>query len=129
MTELLETSANFAAAPESAAAARELVGESLRQRGCAPETIDTAALLTSEVATNAVVHARTGFRLRIRVTEAVIRVEVDDEGMGAAVLTYADHDEVRGRGLYIVDALADRWGDERRPGGRHRVWFELRAQS
>lgn len=127
MTDVLESSEIFAAAPESAAAARKFVGDSLRLRGCGSDVIDTAMLLTSEVATNAVVHARTGFRLHVRVTAKVVRVEVDDEGMGAAVLTYADHDEVRGRGLFIVDSLADRWGDEHRSGGRHRVWFELQA--
>jgi anti-sigma regulatory factor (Ser/Thr protein kinase) len=128
MTDMLDASATFAAAPESAAAAREFVGAALRRRGCPSKAIDTVSLLTSEVATNAVVHARTDFQLRLRVTVKVIRVEVEDEGMGAAVLTYADQDEVRGRGLYIVDALADRWGDERRSGGRHRVWFELQVQ-
>jgi anti-sigma regulatory factor (Ser/Thr protein kinase) len=127
MTDVLESSAKFEAAPESVAAARRFVGEALQLRGCGTEVIDTAMLLTSEVTTNAVVHARTGFRLRLHATDEVVRVEVDDEGMGAAVLTYADHDEVRGRGLYIVDSLSQRWGDEHRSGGRHRVWFELQA--
>lgn len=128
MTDTLASSATFPAATESAAAARQFVKEALRRRGCAPEAIETATLLTSEVVTNAVVHARTGFRLHLHVAPKLIRVEVDDEGMGAAVLTYAGDDEVRGRGLYIVDTLADRWGDEHRPGGRHRVWFELQAR-
>jgi len=129
MTDVLDSTAKFAAAPESAAAAREFVGDALSRRGCAPDVVETTMLLTSEVATNAVVHARTDFRLHLHVKEDLIRIEVDDEGMGAAVLTYADHDDARGRGLYIVDALADRWGDEHRPGGRHRVWFELSVQS
>ncbi len=129
MTDVLDASENFAAAPESASAAREFVGDALSRRGCSPDVVETTMLLTSEVATNAVVHARTGFRIRLRVKVGLIRIEVEDEGMGAAVLTYADHDEVRGRGLYIVDALADRWGDEHRPGGRHRVWFELQVRS
>lgn len=119
------TEVAFAPAPEAAKDARRFVEAGLRDHGCTEETVEIVTLLTSEVATNAVVHARTDFLVRLKLREERVRVEVDDEGMGAAVLTYAEPDDARGRGLSIVDALADRWGDEHRPGGRHRVWFEL----
>jgi anti-sigma regulatory factor (Ser/Thr protein kinase) len=128
MTELV-ASAEFPAAPESAGEARRLVEAALRRRAWSPEDIQIALLLTSEVVTNAVVHARTGLSLRLRLAPDMVRVEVDDEGMGAAVLTVAGVDDLRGRGLQIVDSLADRWGDEHRSNGRHRVWFELRMHA
>lgn len=123
------TSASFPAVPESAGAARRFVHEALRQRDAADDDIEKALLLTSEVVTNAVVHARTEFQLSLRVTPGVIRIEVDDEGAGGELLTYAPRDAVRGRGLHIVDALAHRWGGEHRATGQHRVWFELEARS
>ena len=123
------TSASFPAVPESAGAARRFVKEALGQRDLAPDDIEKALLLTSEVVTNAVVHARTEFQLSLRVTPGVIRVDVDDEGTGGELLTHAPRDAVRGRGLHIVDALAHRWGGEHRATGQHRVWFELEARS
>ncbi len=125
MTKAVTTSATYAPAPESVGAARRFVGGVLRTRGCSDDAIEDATLLTSEIVTNAVVHARTELKLHLSVSSGTIRVEVDDQGMGATVLTYAEPDEVRGRGLSIVEALADRWGEEHRAGGRHRVWFEL----
>ncbi len=122
-------SAEFPASPQSAAAARRFVEAELRGQGWSANDIDTALLLTSEVVTNAVVHARTALVVQLELSRDRIRVDVDDQGMGVAVLGSAGVDDVGGRGLQIVDALADRWGDERRAGGRHRVWFELRTHA
>jgi anti-sigma regulatory factor (Ser/Thr protein kinase) len=127
MTEFM-TSAEFPASPGSAAAARRFVEGTLQRQGWSPSDVDTVLLLTSEVVTNAVVHARTKVLLQVRLSPDTIRVEVDDHGTGEAVLAVADVDDVRGRGLRIVDALADRWGDDR-ACGRHCVWFELRAHA
>jgi serine/threonine-protein kinase RsbW len=93
----------------------------------------TAILLTSELVTNAVVHpeqrASTPISLRIGFAEARIRIEVTDRGSGFDPVAPTPRKPDRGgRGLLLVDRLADRWGAGTR--GEHGdprfcVWFEL----
>ena len=87
---------------------------------------DTAALLTSEVVTNAVVHGDGTVMVRAHTGGGRLRVEVEDEGDGAPVERHAARDAEGGRGLALVAALADDWGVERVAGGKY-VWFELSA--
>lgn len=113
----------FPAVAPSAAGARRFVASALRRERVDADQIDLAALLTSELVTNAYLHARTESRVSVRVDD-VVHVEVFDSGAGGVALLAADVDETHGRGLQIVDALADRWGHEDGPEGS-RVWFEL----
>ena len=87
----------------------------------------TAALLTSELVTNAVRHAQLAAHERIEVTisiASVLRIEVAESGPGpAGTRLAADGDDEHGRGLLIVARLARRWGIDRDQPGR--VWFEL----
>ena len=83
-------------------------------------------LLVSEVVTNSIRHSGSedAIRLRVWTRRKGLKVEIADGGYGfdAQATSTSDHEE-GGRGLMIVDALADRWGvshDE-----RTRVWFEL----
>ena len=116
----MERSRNFDARPESVRAARRFVVSVLRETSADPEV---AELLTSELATNAVVHARTGFAVRVRTADSGVRVEiVNDEPELLASLR--DPDERGGRGLRIIESLAARWGTESDPGHKI-VWFEL----
>jgi anti-sigma regulatory factor (Ser/Thr protein kinase) len=95
--------------------------------------IPSAALLTSELATNAVLHARGRFCVEVSNTGHGIRVEVTDPSDEPVRLQppaeVADH----GRGLLVVDAVADAWGshpvaDGNGDGeGGKAVWFELDA--
>ena len=87
------------------------------------DRIDLAALLTSELVTNAFLHAGTETRVSVRVNR-VIRVDVFDGGSGGVRLEASDVDALRGRGLHIVEALADEWGHEETSDGTH-VWFEI----
>lgn len=87
---------------------------------------DTAALLTSEVVTNAVLHGDGTVMVRAHTGDGRLRVEVQDDGDGAPVLQDAARDSEGGRGLALVAALADDWGVEQVPGGKF-VWFELVA--
>jgi anti-sigma regulatory factor (Ser/Thr protein kinase) len=83
-----------------------------------------AELLTSELATNAVRHAKTDFEVRIIGQADGVRVEVlNDEPRMVAALR--EPDEESGRGLSIIDALSSSWGAQ---AGRFDkvVWFELR---
>ena len=113
----------FPADPQSVAAARRFVVEVLS--GSPPELLDAVKLMVSELATNVVGHVQTSFELTLDRTAAEIRVEVADHGGGTPVIRAAGPDDARGRGLQIVDGLADRWGvDYDRPAGKV-VWFTL----
>lgn len=83
-------------------------------RGCA----DDVLLCVSELATNALLHgvpAGRGFRVYLRYGDDVLRIEVHDSGDGWPRLREPDGES--GRGLLLVEALADKWGVlERGPG-------------
>lgn len=107
----------------SVAHARRRVGELCRPLGGEAEC-DTAALLVSELVTNAVVHGSGEVEVRAVVAGTRLRVEVCD---GSLQLPRAGHpgaDSESGRGVMLVETLADAWGAEIVPGGK-RVWFEL----
>lgn len=83
-------------------------------------------LLVSELVTNSVRHSGSGAAIRLRVwaRPSGLEVEVADGGPGFAAAPARARDEAEGgRGLVIVDALAERWGV--RSGPRTRVWFEV----
>ena len=85
---------------------------------------EAAILLTSELVTNAVLHARTQIELVARLRAACLRVEVRDADGRAPALKLYSHQSATGRGLVLVEELADRWGTESMVGGKL-VWFEL----
>jgi anti-sigma regulatory factor (Ser/Thr protein kinase) len=95
---------------------------------------DSAVLLTSELVTNAAVHARTGIGLSVAVAEATVEVAVADRVSRLPRPRYQAGRQLptarppwleeRGRGLMIVEALADEWGIAEERAGK-RVWFRL----
>ena len=107
-------------APERARRSLESVGEKLR-----PEVFDDIQLLVNELVTNSVKFAPEGaIALKLTASEAAVRVEVHDDGPGF-VPTDAEPElgDTSGRGLFLVDALADRWGVTL--DGTTCVWFEI----
>lgn len=88
------------------------------------ELAERLALVVSELASNAVLHAGTPFTVRVWRGPDRVRVEVMDRS--DRMPTPRDHDPtaVSGRGLAIVGTLADRWGVEVVEGGKC-VWAEL----
>ncbi|MGW0141507.1 ATP-binding protein [Streptomyces calvus] len=117
--------------PRSARLARLLARRHLRGWGLPS---DPAELIVAELATNAATHGRvTGrdFRLALHVVADTLRIEVTD--------TRADRlphlapppapDAESGRGLLLVEALADRWGVARGPYPRKTVWAELTVRT
>ena len=113
--------ANFSRQPRSVALARRFTEEVL----CgvpAPIAIEIV-LMVSELATNAVVHAATAFRLNIERTDKLVRVEVVDGGGGHAFLRSPTDSDVRGRGLQLVDTLSDQWGTTEDGDDGKTVWF------
>jgi len=112
----------FPCQPESVAAARHFVRDALGGR--AREFVEAAELMTSELATNAIRHARSDFELTIRTTKDEVRVEVRDNGDGQPTLGAPSPREHSGRGLRIVEAMADAWGITPTTSGKL-VWFTL----
>ncbi|MEU7426350.1 ATP-binding protein [Streptomyces sp. NPDC040750] len=88
---------------------------------------DTAALLVSELVTNALRHTRGPLRLNLQVRDGRLRCEVEDTDSGGPVRRTVDTDAESGRGMELVDLLAEAWGGTRTPTGKT-VWFELTAQ-
>jgi anti-sigma regulatory factor (Ser/Thr protein kinase) len=118
-----EQELDLPADPASASEARRFVRRVLESWD-AEALEDPALLLTSELVTNALLYARTPMKLRLRRRPGLVRVEVADEGAGAPVRRRYNSDASTGRGLALVEALADDWGVEPDNGGK-RVWFTL----
>ncbi|MFI5954946.1 ATP-binding protein [Cryptosporangium sp. NPDC051539] len=112
--------------------ARRFVSDTLG-RHADSDLVDAAELLVTELVTNAVVHARSRARVLIITTgdRSDVRIEVHDDAFEPPRLGAFDPDAVSGRGLALVDAMAERWGVEpdgpARPGKR--IWFELRVRT
>jgi anti-sigma regulatory factor (Ser/Thr protein kinase) len=88
-----------------------------------------AQLLVSEVVTNSVKHSGSDdpIRLRVWTRRSGLKVEVADGGFGFEPAQPSSREDAEGgRGLMILDMLADRWGTSQ--DGRGRVWFELGAR-
>jgi anti-sigma regulatory factor (Ser/Thr protein kinase) len=111
--------------PRAARAAREFVDEHVR-RYVTDDTADVAVLLTSELVTNVVVHARTPMRLHVDVTDRGIRVAVADEVPRPPTERSNHEARLTGRGINLVNTLATQWGVDPCPTGKT-VWFELPA--
>ncbi|MBV8462827.1 MAG: ATP-binding protein, partial [Acidimicrobiales bacterium] len=85
---------------------------------------DVVSLLVTELATNAVQHSKTSYSIQIEWDPPVVRIEVTDEGPGTPVRVVPSLDGSHGRGLFLVEALADRWGVRPQPRGKT-IWLEL----
>jgi anti-sigma regulatory factor (Ser/Thr protein kinase) len=123
--ETINIGARFAPTSASVPAARRFVLEhtDLLDGDDLAEITAVVALLVSELATNAVIHARTPFRVTVRVAGAVLRVEIEDQDPSLPQPRPSAAQATTGRGLLIVDRLADRWGATRTDAGKQ-VWFE-----
>lgn len=114
--------ATFAGTPESVRDARRFVLDVL-----APvddELAGDAALLASELATNAVIHAQTSFQVVIRHEADAVRVEVQDGSTASARRCRYSATSGTGRGLGMVEDLAEQWGIDPAGAGKA-VWFVL----
>ncbi|MEV7090946.1 ATP-binding protein [Streptomyces sp. NPDC093085] len=93
-----------------------------------PEWSWSAALLVGELGSNALLHGCLRdrlFRVRLLLGRSVLRIEVSDpRGERLPILRRATDEECFGRGLLIVEQVADRWGVVRRAVGKT-VWCEL----
>ncbi|MFG3226176.1 SpoIIE family protein phosphatase [Kitasatospora sp. NPDC048194] len=101
---------------------RRFTRETLTAWGLAA-LVDWAELLTSELITNALVHAGSPTQLRLYCNR-VLTVEVADRESGTPRIRRAQAEDEGGRGIHLVNELAHRWGSRRTRDGKV-VWFEL----
>nr|WP_202424888.1 ATP-binding protein [Streptomyces sp. HUCO-GS316] len=117
----------LAAHPGSPAQARRLTRARLTGWSVCEDTCDTAALVVSELVTNAIVHtASTVVVCELHDGDDLVRIAVRDEGCapGEPLPSPQRPEEEHGRGLLLVDALCHAWGaHEQGPGLL--VWAEL----
>jgi hypothetical protein len=84
---------------------------------------EPARMILSELASNAVRHARTPFEATVRVSD-VVWIGVRDTSQRQPRVLFATPQDVSGRGLMLVSTLAARWGIDWRDGDKV-VWAEL----
>jgi anti-sigma regulatory factor (Ser/Thr protein kinase) len=122
-----EVSIDLPASPSSVGTARQFVRRTLFDWSRS-NLVEPAALMTSELVTNAVQYSPTdlarGNRIAVRVliTGHGVRIEVDDDCTVAPVRRAAS--DQGGRGLTIVDTMSTIWGTRANQNGKT-VWFEL----
>ncbi len=116
-------SERFPADLRSARSARQFVIGVLDDWRCS-DLVDSAALLVSELVTNAVVHAHSEVELSVHRRPHRIRVEVIDEAREQVRRRDAKEDEQSGRGMALIEALAVAWGIDSVLAGKS-VWFEM----
>ncbi|MFJ5613022.1 SpoIIE family protein phosphatase [Streptomyces sp. NPDC093221] len=108
--------------PQSPGRARRLIRQALH-RWDLDDQSDAAELLVSEIVTNAVRYAERPITLRLLHTD-VLRCEVGDDALPLPQMRHAALDDENGRGLFLVNHQAQRWGATRLGAGKV-VWFEL----
>jgi anti-sigma regulatory factor (Ser/Thr protein kinase) len=91
-----------------------------------PDSAWTGALLVSELAANAALHARTEFSVRVKDLGDRIRLEVSDSSPRIPRQRMYGADATTGRGLQLVAQLAHDWGVAAQADGKT-VWVELPA--
>ncbi|MFF4642744.1 SpoIIE family protein phosphatase [Streptomyces sp. NPDC001389] len=110
--------------PDGPALARHLIRAAAAAWG-ARERADEIELAADELMTNALVHTDGGGQVGMRLTaQGRIRIEVEDSSSALPRRREADDWAVSGRGLMLVDRLADGWGVEPRGSGKC-VWCEF----
>ena len=88
------------------------------------EFVENAEIIASELATNAVKHARSPFRVALAPSADTIRISVRDASFAPPVRLHPDGVLVGGRGVQLVAALARDWGVRDEADGKT-VWAEL----
>jgi anti-sigma regulatory factor (Ser/Thr protein kinase) len=107
---------------ESPRRARHFVRELLIEDNIS-DTLEIVTLLVSEVVTNAVLHARSEVTVSVRRDGHAVHVEVADRSSSAPIPQSVTPDSTTGRGMHLVEELADAWGTKSAPDGKI-VWFE-----
>ena len=111
--------------PSSVGDARRFVTRVLSEWGLT-EAIDVVALLVSELATNAVLHARTAYAVVVSANREDVRVEVLDGSSVQPRRRQNSNAAATGRGVAMIDRLATSWGTRAGAHGFAKgVWFTV----
>jgi serine phosphatase RsbU (regulator of sigma subunit)/anti-sigma regulatory factor (Ser/Thr protein kinase) len=113
--------------PEALSQARHLIRAAVRSWGHR-DRADEIELVADELITNALMHTEGSAIVTLRALDGGrrrLRIEVEDSSSALPRRREAGEDGVSGRGLLLVDILADAWGVEARGGGKA-VWCEFR---
>lgn len=122
-------SVELGAKPEAVRAARSYVTSVLAAWAIPQDVINMAALLASELATNALTHGTAAggtFTVEVRSYGCCIGVEVSDGSPAAPVVRAPTSETEHGRGLLLVTEVADSWGYYFGSNHRKHVWFHMR---
>ena len=123
--ETLEATRSFSCDSRSLSGCRTFVTNTLSSWHLSPLTED-AMIVVSELATNAVLHARTEFSVSMAWQSGTLRVSLRDSSHDMPVVGSPLPTTVTGRGLLLVSVIARRWGIEIDSSGKS-VWAELSA--
>lgn len=113
------------AVTESVPAARRFVVDALTDLDAASVSDDVVALV-SELATNAVIHARTPYTIVVSRDGNTVRVGVHDLSAATPRRRTYGLDATTGRGMRLVASISSDWGVEVEDGGKV-VWFEVQC--
>lgn len=125
---MLHLQRSFDPTPRSVAQARGFVGSAVACH-LDPSRSDDLRICVSELASNALIHAETSFTVRICIDRhGCVRLEVHDQDRNQPQATAAlprDRRATTGRGMFIVERLADEWGVELSATGGKCVWSQF----
>lgn len=116
----------FLPEPDSAHEAWVRTLELLRNHGIAAS--EETQLIVDELAANAIVHAKTKFELSIELWEHGLRIIVSDLSKRKPVVRYPDPLQENGRGLFLLDHVAQDWGYHPTPTGKC-IWARVPVAS
>ncbi|WP_345710455.1 ATP-binding protein [Kineococcus glutinatus] len=110
--------------PSASWRARRFVADWCARRSLDEDSVDTLLLLTAELVTNAVLYGRSEVAVSLAATARQVRLSVADENTRLPQRRDPDPDALNGRGLLLVEALAERHGIDVSPVGKV-VWCDV----
>jgi anti-sigma regulatory factor (Ser/Thr protein kinase) len=113
--------ATFPAEAKSVSRARDFIGRRLTEHDLS-YLVDDVRLVASELATNALLHARKPFTLSLEQLVRVVLLTAHGGSPAAQMPVDARVMDTRGRGLFLVDLASHAWGVTEGPGGSTSVW-------
>jgi len=119
----VKASCLFGPTPSNVGVGRHFVIARLTEWGCTD--VDAAALLVSELLTNAISHVGSVVGVEVEMDDRGITVGVHDDSAQLPITAPCDDLAEHGRGMLLVDTLATTWGSREWPDHTKTVWFQL----
>jgi anti-sigma regulatory factor (Ser/Thr protein kinase) len=114
---------SFLATNESVVLVRDFVRHVISAMG-REAILDQAEVIASELATNAVIHARTPFRVAVSESTSAVRIAVEDLSSAHPAALPPDPARIGGRGLWLVSMMAAQWETQATTDGKN-VWADI----